>query len=413
MINTGIDIIEISRFSDMKNFDAFLKYAYTKKEREYITRKKNPYRTAAAMFAAKEAFSKYLGSGFRGFGLKDVEILHDGIGKPHIIFMNGAARADVSISHSKNYAVAVVCGEGVPNGKYEDLIKSYRAMLPKRTPHMHKGDCGRVMIIGGSQRMVGAACLASTAALHSGSGLVTAAVPKSIQPVAAAKLTEVMTLPLDCEEHPEDLNITFSAKAAKQILPYLNRCDAVAIGPGMGRGGGVAERLKTVLKTEIPCVIDADGLNTLSENTGILADVPKSRGNIIITPHPIEMERLCGEKVPSDDKGRMKLAAEFAAKYNVVVLLKGHNTVVAAPNGEVHINESGNSGMATGGMGDVLTGIITSFCGQGMSAYNAAVLGAFVHGLGGDMAAEDKGKFGMSACDVVEKLPYAIKFLSE
>lgn len=413
MISSGIDIIEISRFSEMKNFDAFLKYAYTKKEREYITQKKNPYRTAAAIFAAKEAFSKYLGSGFRGFGLKDVEVLHNEIGKPYIIFMNRPSNADVSISHSLNCAVAVVCGESISGGKYEDLIKSYRAMLPKRTPHMHKGDCGRVMIIGGSQRMVGAACLSSTAALRCGSGLVTAAVPKSVQPIAAAKLTEVMTLPLDCIEQPEDLNITFSDKAAEQVIEYLGACNAVAIGPGMGRGSGVTELVKTVLKTNIPCVTDADGLNAISKDMSILTDASKHRDNIIITPHPGEMERLCGKKVPSDDEGRIKVAADFATEYNAVVLLKGHNTVIAAPNGEVHINKSGNSGMATGGMGDVLTGIITSFCGQGLSAYNAAILGAFVHGLAGDIAAEDKGRFGLTAGDVVEKLPYAIKLLGE
>lgn len=413
MIKSGIDIAEISRFSKMKRFDAFLKYAYTKREREYITQSKNPYRSAAALFAAKEAFSKYLGSGFRGFGLKDVEVLHDEVGKPYIVFMNRTPRADVSISHSSDYAVAVVCGERMTDGKYADLIKSYRAILPQRSPQMHKGDCGRVMIIAGSQRMVGAACLASYAALRCGSGLVTAALPKSVQPIAAAKLTEVMTLPLECAECPEELNITFSEKAAEQIAPYLTGCGAAAIGPGMGRNAGTAALVRAVLKADIPCVIDADGLNVLSENTDILLAAAKNRDNIIITPHPGEMERLCKRRVPPDDNGRIKTAVGFAQKYNVVVLLKGHNTVIAAPNGEVHINESGNSGMATGGMGDVLTGVITSFCGQGVGAYNAAVLGAFVHGLAGDIAAEDKGKFGMTAGDALESLPYAIRLLSE
>ncbi|MDO5311416.1 MAG: NAD(P)H-hydrate dehydratase, partial [Clostridia bacterium] len=148
-----------------------------------------------------------------------------------------------------------------------------------------------------------------------------------------------------------------------------------------------------------------DGLNALSENIGLLDE---SHGDIILTPHPVEMARLCGEKVPSDDKGREEIAAGFAKKYGVTVLLKGHRTVIASPKGEVHINESGNSGMASGGMGDVLTGIIASLCGQGVEAYNAAVLGAFIHGLAGDIAADDKGQFGMIASDVIDKLPYAI-----
>lgn len=400
MIGSGIDIVEISRFRTMKNFERFLKYTFTERERECLNGKKDIYESAAAGFAAKEAFSKYMGSGFRGFAPRDVEILYDEQGKPYIVFMDKPSAADVSLSHCGEYSVAVVCGEKSPmEGEYAELIKSYGHMLPKRRKDMHKGDSGRLLIAAGSLKMVGAACLCARAAMRTGSGLVTLATADCVQQTAAAKLNEIMTLPL-----PSDGGI-ISGDGAAEIADALRICDAAAIGPGLGRGGGIPVILSEFIKSGIPIVIDADGLNALSENIDMLNE---KHGEIIITPHPVEMARLCGEKVPSNDKGRERIAVEFAKKYGVTVLLKGHRTVIASPKGEVHINESGNSGMASGGMGDVLTGIIASLCGQGVEVYNAAVLGAFIHGLAGDIAAGDKGKFGMIASDVIDKLPYAI-----
>lgn len=403
MIKTGIDVIQISRFSQMKNIDLFKKYAFTLRERQYFNEKKNPFPSIAAAFAAKEAFAKYMGSGFRGFGPRDVEILHDEVGKPYILFMRNPINADVSLSHSGDCAVAVVCGEEYHIGRYADLIKSYRSMLPRRRPSMNKGDCGRVLIIAGSDGMAGAACLCSQAAIRCGSGLVTLAAPECIQPVAAAKLTEVMTYPLPC------CNKILAEGAAAKLEGKLSSCDACAIGPGLGKSDGAREVLSAVLQNGAPCVIDADGLNILAENTELLQNC---KCEVILTPHPGEMARLTKKTIAEIQDNRSAAAAELAAKYRVYVLLKGAGTVIAAPDGELHINTSGNSGMASGGMGDVLTGVIASLLGQGLSPFNAAALGAFIHGFAGDIAAEEKGEYGLIASDLIEKLPLALKELS-
>lgn len=405
MIKVGTDIVEIARFSQMKNLDAFIKKVFTKREAEYFSNLNNPYESIAGAFAAKEAFSKYAGSGFRGFGFHDIEILHDDIGKPCLLFMGKKINADVSISHSNTEAIAVVCGEGLifRNDKFE-LWKSYRAFLPKRHDDMHKGDCGKVLVIAGSTGMVGAACLTSRAAMRSGSGLVTLALPECILASAAAQLCEVMTIPLPCH----DGHILGAAKTV--ITDKLGGCDVCAIGPGIRACKDTFEIVSAVLSYDTPCVIDADALNALSSDTSILKN---KACKTVITPHPGEMARLIGCSIEDVENNREKVALDFAKEYDTVVVLKGHATVVAAPNGELHINPTGNSGMASGGMGDVLTGIIASFIGQGTDPFGAAILGTFLHGFAGDIAAKEIGKFGLIASDVIDKLPYAIKGLSD
>ncbi len=396
----GIDIVEISRFSEMEHRDAFLKRVFTPGEIDYFFKKKNCYESMAGFFAAKEAFSKYLGSGMRGFGWKDIEIVHTVLGKPELRFLGEPMAVDLSISHSNLVAVAVVCGKGEPlGGAYAEEIKAYQALLPKRFEDMHKGDCGRVFVLAGSQGMTGAAELCANAAMRSGSGLVTVGTPEKAQPILAAKLTEVMTLPL-CEED--------SRLALSQIKEQTEQSDAVAIGPGLGRAAWTFSALQTAIRSRKPLVIDADGLNILAEHIDSLEG---EHGTIVLTPHPGEMSRLCGKSVSEIQERRAEIAAEFARRYGVTLLLKGSHTVIASPRGEVHQNPTGNSGMASGGMGDVLTGVIASLLGQGMEGYQAAVLGAFLHGLAGDMAAEELGEFGMLAGDVVKKLPYASKAL--
>ncbi len=405
MIKVGTDIVEISRFSQMKNLDAFIKKVFTKREAEYFASSKNPHESIAGAFAAKEAFSKYAGSGFRGFGFHDIEILHDELRKPYLLFMGKKINADVSISHSNTEATAVVCGEGLVfgNDKFE-LWKSYRAFLPKRHDNMHKGDCGKVLVIAGSTGMVGAACLTSRAAMRSGSGLVTLALPECILTSAASQLCEVMTMPLPCH----DGHISGAAKTA--ITDRLGGCDVCAIGPGLSASGDTFEIVSTVLSCDTPCVIDADALGALASDTSILKN---KACKTVITPHSGEMARLMGSSIEEVEKNREKSALEFAKEYDTIVVLKGHKTVVAAPNGEFHINPTGNDGMASGGMGDVLTGIIASFIGQGVEPLGAAILGTFLHGFAGDIAAEEIGKFGLLASDVINKLPYAIKGLAD
>ncbi len=391
MMKTGIDIVEISRFREMQNLDDFIKRVFTPKEQEYFSAKKNRYESIAGIYAAKEAFSKYLGTGIRGFNFKDIEVVHDALGKPKLYFMGKFQNADLSISHTKTTAVAVVCGE--EEEKRIEGIDRYRELLPNRTPNMHKGDCGRVFLIAGSVGMTGAATLSALGALRCGSGLVTVGTPAEAQPVLATKLTEAMTLPL-----PKD-------GALSLIKEQIQKSDVIAIGPGLGKTLGVAEMLKIVLESGKPVVIDADGINVLAEHINMLEG---EHGDVVLTPHPGEMARLLGKSVPENKECREEIAKTFAQRYGVTLLLKGKDTVVASPDGAVEVNPTGNSGMATGGMGDVLTGVVASWMGQGLDGYSAAVLGAFLHGLAGDFTAKDLGEFGMIAGDVAERLPKAI-----
>ncbi len=247
--------------------------------------------------------------------------------------------------------------------------------------------------------MTGAACLCAKAVLRCGSGLVTLATPDSVQPVLATMLMEAMTLPLPSNDGK------VSSDAIPIIKNRLKNADVCAIGPGLCNTNGLTQIISSVLSGTTTCVIDADGLNALSGNTDILKD---KSCEVILTPHVYEMSRLTGiapDKIQAD---RSNAASMFATEHNCTVVLKGFETVIASPNGEIVINKTGNSGMASGGMGDVLTGVIASFAGQGCRPFDAAVLGTFIHGLAGDIAAEEFGEFGLIAGDVVSNLPKAI-----
>ena len=403
MIKTGIDTVEIARFEQMRNRERFLKRVFNPDEVAYCTQGKNPAERIAGHFAAKEAFSKFLGTGIRGFAWRDIEIRHDALGKPHISFLGQTCQVDLSITHSKTVACAVVCGDdqGI-SAAAREYLKAYRAFLPKRKPDMHKGDCGHVLVIAGSKGMTGAACLAAEAALRTGSGLVTAAAPASEQPVLAAKLTEAMTLPLPCAEG------VLSLEACAPILAALENCDVCVIGPGLGRCAALPVILKELFNQKKPVVLDADGINALSTHI----DIGKVRAcDLVLTPHPGEMARLTGKTVQEIESAREETAREFAESFGATLLLKGHRTVIASPEGAVHVNQTGNSGMASGGMGDVLSGVIGSLIGQGAPPYDAAVLGAFLHGLAGDMAADRLGEHSLLARDVIDTLPQAIRAL--
>ena len=400
MIKTGVDAIEIERFARMNNLDTFVKRVFTRQESDYLKQRTAPYESIAGFYAAKEAFSKYMGTGMRGFGWKDIEIRHDELGKPILYFMGKPSSVDLSISHSKTIAVAVVCGEeNAVGGFLAEQIKTYRALLPVRREDMHKGDAGRVFVLAGSKGMTGAAVLCAQAALRTGSGLVTVGTPVSEQPVLAVKLTEAMTLPLPEKDGMLD------ASGAEQIWEKAKVSDVCAVGPGLGSAPELWRTIEKILQTKTPLLLDADGLNALSTHIDILE---QKQGEVVLTPHPGEMSRLCGKSIEEIQADREGTAAEFAVRWGVTLLLKGKNTVIASPRGEVHCNPTGNSGMATGGMGDVLSGVIASLLGQGLSGYHAAVLGAFLHGLAGDLAADELGEFGMIASDVVSKLPFAI-----
>jgi NAD(P)H-hydrate epimerase len=264
---------------------------------------------------------------------------------------------------------------------------------------MHKGELGRVLVIGGARGMVGAVCMASDAALRAGAGLVKAAVPECVWDVAAAKLTCVMTSGFPC-----NIAGTFSADAATPLVKACEWADVVALGPGFGRTGDTRKVVRELVAgVRLPLVIDADGLYNLEVSRDVLKD---REHPTVLTPHPGEMAHLLDEDIPEVQQNREQVAAEFAAEHGVVCVLKGKGTVVT--DGERrYINTTGNPGMATGGTGDVLTGLIAALIGEGLSAYDAAVLGVYLHGLAGDIAAAAVGVHGLIATDVLYFLPQA------
>ena len=265
-------------------------------------------------------------------------------------------------------------------------------LLPKRQHNSHKGNYGKILLLCGSRGYTGAAALAAMGALRSGAGLVYLAVPESIYAIEAIKLTEPVISPL-----PDD-NGTYSGAAVSSVLSMLTGKDAVLIGPGIGQSEGSKAVVQAVLENFTgPVVLDADGINVLSAHKDIL----RERTNpTILTPHDGEFQRL-GEALSTD---RIASSEKAAKNLGVIMLLKGHQTIIT--DGTItYKNTTGNPGMATGGSGDVLAGIITSLLGQGLPALEAAACGAWLHGAAGDICAEEIGQYGMLPSDMLSVLP--------
>lgn len=275
-------------------------------------------------------------------------------------------------------------------------------LLPPRRPETHKGDVGRVFILAGSVGLSGAAALCTTAALRVGAGLVTLGVPKSLHGPMVEKLTEAMVKVL-----PETKGGSLSLQGLPEIVSTIERMDAVALGPGLSQQPQTKALVRQLLPRIVkPLVVDADGLNSLAEDVGLLKKRPLP---LILTPHPGEMGRLIRQSAAEVQRDRERIAKEFAKAHQVVVVLKGHRTVVASFDGSVYINETGNPGMASGGCGDVLTGMIAGLLGQRLSLFDAAQLGVYLHGFAGDLAAKDRGEIGLIASDVLDRIPQAIR----
>lgn len=279
------------------------------------------------------------------------------------------------------------------------------AIFPKRQPSASKGDFGHLLVVAGSIGYTGAAYLTAQAAALSGSGLVTLAVGKTIYPILAAKLTEVMVKPFI-----ETRDGSLSLMAEKDLINFSQNCNVLAIGPGVSQNKETQGLVRNLVgKIDRPIVLDADGINAFAGETLALKS---AKAPLVMTPHPGEMARLIEKTVDEVQSDRKGLALKFASEYNTVLVLKGHGTVVASPDGRIYINGTGNAGMATGGTGDVLTGLIASFIGQGLDPFSAAVLGTYYHGLAGDMAAKEKGHLSLLATDLLNKLPDVLKTLT-
>ncbi len=272
------------------------------------------------------------------------------------------------------------------------------APLLRNKKNVHKNNFGHVFVLAGSRHMMGAAGLITLAAMRSGAGLTTLGVPKSLNTVAQKKIPFVV-MSRSLKETPQQ---TLSLSAYKEIAAFAKKCTVMALGPGLSQNKSTQKLiLKIYESVALPTVVDADALNALASNKDNLHKNAKTR---ILTPHPGEMARLTGFEKSFIEKNRKTVAADFARKNQCTVVLKGHKTVIAHQSGKITIQEAGNSGMATAGSGDVLTGIIAAFLAQGLSDYEAAKWGVLVHGRAGNRAAEKRSKTSLIASDIIDSL---------
>lgn len=265
--------------------------------------------------------------------------------------------------------------------------------IKKRDRDIHKGNCGRVLVYAGSKGMAGAAVLCARAALRTGAGLVRVSVPEELFPILQVGV-------------PEAICIT-----RERLFEDLMQYSAIAVGPGLGDEIENAKLIKKILcTTDRPVVVDADGLNLLRDD---LDAMKNAKARVIITPHPGEAARLLNRNTSEINRDRQKSAAELAAVTGSVTVLKGAGSVVATPEGKTYINTTGNPGMATGGSGDVLTGVIAALAGQGLEPEAAAAAGVFLHGLAGDLARDQMGEYGLVASDIANMVALAVKSILE
>jgi len=277
------------------------------------------------------------------------------------------------------------------------------AELVHRAPDAHKGSAGHLLVIAGSTGKTGAAAMACEGAMRTGAGLVTLGAPRSLNPILETMLLEVMTAPLP------DTDGALAPSAGDHINPLMAGKQCLAIGPGLGSAAETGQLVRQLLRrSEIPMVVDADGLNHLAGRREVFEGLQVP---VVLTPHPGEMARLAGLSTAQVQADRIKCAREFAAATSTIVVLKGAATVIAAPDGHVQINPTGNSGMASGGMGDVLTGIIAGLITQGVDPERAAVLGVYLHGAAADALAVDAGPVGYLASDLLDQIPAQLSLL--
>lgn len=280
-----------------------------------------------------------------------------------------------------------------------------KLLLPVRSQNGHKGTFGHLLVVAGSTGKGGAAVMAAESGLRGGAGLVTLACPQSAQPILASQLTEVMTVPL------VDFKGELSLQALDDLQALTEGKQALAIGPGLGLGeevGGLIRRI--VQDSDLPMVIDADGLTALCGHMHVFER--QTERQLVLTPHPGEMARLTGLSIAEVQADRFTVARDFAVRHRVVLILKGARTLIASPDGRVHVNSSGHAGLASGGMGDVLTGLVGSFLAQGLAALDAATLGVYLHGLAADRLLSTFGDAGLLATDVMCELPAARQALA-
>ena len=303
---------------------------------------------------------------------------------------------------------------GIPGGVSERLPAWYRLIEAQdirelfrvEKQDIHKGHRGHLLVLAGSTGKTGAATLTCLGALRAGSGLVTLGVPRSLNPILESKLTEAMTYPL-----PETDSGTFALEAEKQILDLLQGKTALALGPGLSTHEETVLLVRRLVsQCPVPVVVDADGLNALA---GDLTPLRSCKGRVILTPHPGEMARLTGLTNSDVQADRADVARRFAQEHGCHLVLKGARTLIARPDGRIHVNPTGNPALASGGSGDVLTGLVGAFLARGFPPEKAAMSGVYLHGLAADLLAEGMGEAGVLAGDLPEVIPSLMAALSE
>jgi NAD(P)H-hydrate epimerase len=316
---------------------------------------------------------------------------------PGLDYVGDLAVADIGIDERAVHQVA-------PRAELLDR-ETVRWLVPRRRADTHKGSYGHIVVLAGSRGKTGAAVLACRAALRSGAGLVTLAAPRSLNSIFATAMIEVMTEPLGDDQNEEMVPLSDS-----QWAMLLKRKNALLFGPGIGVSDATRHSLRWLLRNvDMPWVIDADGLNNLALDLNRLRDAKSAP---ILTPHPGEMARLIGKDTAAVQADRINIARTFAVDHCCYLVLKGARSVIATPHGKIFINPTGNPGMASAGMGDVLAGVLTALLGQGLCAEDAMKLGSYLHGFVGDRVATIKGEIGMIASDVIEDLPAGLRTLA-
>jgi len=398
-MRVGVDAVSVDRVAHLvERSPRFVERVFTALERRDCVGK--PQRWASS-WAAKEAVRKLCASSGEALpAFRDVEVVRDGIAGPRVRIRQVDSPIALSLTHDRGLAIAVAASTAEQPGDLDAPEAPPALVLPPRPDDAHKGTFGRVLVVAGSRGFTGAPQLAATGAARAGAGLVTLCIPEAIYPIVAAGCLEVMPTAL-----PDAGSGVLNAGALDSLRERLRTADALVIGPGLGRSAETESALLAVLQP-LPCpaVVDADALNIAAQAR---FDWRSCEQSVVITPHPAEMARLAGLETPVVQADRQAVAARYARENDVVVVLKGADSVIATPDGRLHVDTHRVVALASGGTGDVLAGVIGGFIAQGLSAFDAAVAGVVVHAEAGMLVQAQRGRAGALASDVLDMLPAA------
>lgn len=401
----GVDAVSVDRIelAVKRSGAGFLSKVYTRAELDYCAG--DPERLAGR-WAAKEAVIKCFDGTGICFPRRRIEVLPGPHGAPRARLLGDGrgAQVEVSISHHSRLAVATAHLEMPESGTL--LPAPDAVVVPVRPPDAHKGTFGTAIVLAGSLGLTGAAYLASTAAARTGAGLVRLLVAETIYPILAAKVTEVMATPM-----PEVAPGAVGQSAYDSILSQLDGAEVGVIGPGLGRDSSTWHLVVDLAEhANCPLVIDADGLNALADSPRVNGKLGSTR---VLTPHPGELARLTKKTAATINADRPAAAREAAAEWGAVVVLKGAHTLVAHPDGRLSEDPHSVPALATGGTGDVLSGIIGGLISQGLDPFTAAVTGVYVHAAAGRRIAEQIGDSGLLAGDLLPEIPVVMNLLRQ